>query len=165
MDLKICRKSNKWKSILIQEKMAWESVELQTVNTWRNALAISILVCNDWICKLLLHVWENTLPSPLSYFKLCVHSKLFSFPEKTIIMSNQIFKIPTSPPVASKEPSLLNVKANCSPTSSNWLSTSRESFSPSFSSPASFLVSNLNKLNKESTILIKNQHFSSHTVM
>lgn len=85
--------------------------------------------------------------------------QVISFPKN---QSNR--NIPTSPPVASKEPSLLNAKANCSPTSSSWLSTCWESFSSCFWSPSSFLIFNLNKLNTESTMLITNWHFSSYTM-
>lgn len=152
--------------ILISRENDIIGLGLETASKLRNALAINTLVCKDWICKLLylfgrvpcLHpshslnyVWtENCVP---------IQKKII------VIVSNQIFKIPTSPPVASKEPSLLNANDNCCPTSSKGLSTSWESFSPSFPSPASFSVSTLNRLNKVSRILIKNQHFSSYKVV
>lgn len=40
----------------------------------------------------------------------------------------------TSPPAASTEPSLLNAKANCCPTSTNWSSTLSDCFKPSLGS-------------------------------
>lgn len=62
--------------------------------------------------------------------------------------------VPTSPPVASTEPSWLNAKANCCPTCCNWVSSLSECFTPSLWTPSLFSFSQSNHLDKKCIRLI-----------
>lgn len=59
--------------------------------------------------------------------------------------------VPTSPPVASTEPSWLNAKANCCPTCCNWVSGLSECFTPSLWTPSLLSFSQSNHLDKKCT--------------